>query len=149
MLLTLRYVCILAVITPVPSCTAPEENSAAARVEVTAAPQRGIPVAVAPATIAPVAAAPLAGDWAMTDAGIGRLRAGMSVADVRAILPRFNVPRGADGAGCYYVAIEGLPPGVSVMVNENRIGRVDVRSGGLATPAGARIGDSEERIVTL
>ncbi|HXG69173.1 MAG TPA: hypothetical protein VNJ04_01010 [Gemmatimonadaceae bacterium] len=36
-----------------------------------------------------------------------------------------------------------------VMVNENRIGRVEVRSGRLATLAGARIGDSEDRIATL
>ena len=106
-------------------------------------------VAAAVPAVSPPAMRPPVGNWAITDFGIGRLRAGMSAADARALFPRFSSPPGADSTGCYYAAIEGLPPGVMVMVDENRIGRIDVRSGNLATAAGARIGDSEDRIAEL
>ena len=140
MLRVFRRVCLLGVFTTILSCTAPAEDSAGA-----ARPG----VAAAPAAIAPVAASPPSGEWAINDFGIGRLRAGMSVSEARAILPRFTVPEGAEGSGCSYAATGGLPAGVMVMVNDGRIGRIDVQSGKLATAAGARIGDSEDRIATL
>ena len=87
--------------------------------------------------------------WVVTEYGIGRLRAGMTVSEARAAFPSFKLPRGADSTGCNYATIDGLPAGVSVMVDGGKVGRVDVIRGDVATSAGARIGDTEDRVKTL
>ena len=70
----------------------------------------------------------------------------MTFAEARALVPGLKTPKGADTASCDYAASEGLPPGIGLMVGEGTIKRVEVRRGEFATAAGARIGDSEERI---
>lgn len=87
---------------------------------------------------------------AVTEQGIGPLRAGMSLRDASAALGGALTAReGADAAGCDYLAWRGGPPGVRVMIDQGRIARVDVDSGSVATAAGARIGDREDRIRSL
>ena len=58
-------------------------------------------------------------------------------------------PAGVDTAGCYYATWRDAPAGVRVMVEAGRIARVDVDSAGIATAAGARVGDAEERVQQL
>jgi hypothetical protein len=86
----------------------------------------------------------------VTEYGIGRLRAGMTIAEatpvVRGLLA---IPEGADTAGCAYLEWHDGPGGVSVMIERGRIARVDIDSATVATAAGARVGDSEERIQQL
>ncbi len=60
-----------------------------------------------------------------------------------------SVPDGVDAAACSYLRWPGGPDGVSVMIEDLSIARVDVRSGTTATEEGAKIGDSEERIRRL
>ena len=87
--------------------------------------------------------------WVVTEHGIGGLRAGMTVKEARAALPGFKTAEGADSVGCDYASIPGLPRGVSVMVEDGVVGRVDVLEGTVATSAGARIGDTEATIKKL
>lgn len=87
--------------------------------------------------------------WAVTEHGIGKLRAGMTVGEARAVLPTFTVSDAGDGTACTYARVDGLPTGVGVMVEGGKVARVEVRRGNVATSAGARIGDSEERIKSL
>jgi hypothetical protein len=88
--------------------------------------------------------------WTVTPFGIGPLRAGMTRAQAESALGA-GAFANTDTAwsGCEYVAVAGLPPGVAVMVEQGTIARIDVRSGSTATAAGARIGDSEQRILDL
>jgi hypothetical protein len=88
-------------------------------------------------------------EWVVTEHGIGKLRAGMTVAEARVLFPSFKLPQGADTTGCDYATIDGLPLGVHVMVDGGKVGRVDVDSGAVTTSTGARIGDSEDRIKSL
>jgi hypothetical protein len=82
--------------------------------------------------------------------GVGPLRVGMTLAEARKALGgALVIPRGADTLGCDYVTWRGGPRGLHVMIDEGRIARVDVDSTSLATAAGARVGDSEERIRRL
>lgn len=60
-----------------------------------------------------------------------------------------SAPRGSDLAGCYYVTWKGAPPGVRVMGEGESIVRVDVDSAGVATAAGVRVGDAEDRVRQL
>jgi hypothetical protein len=84
----------------------------------------------------PAPAAPLA----VTPMGIGPVRAGMTIAELRQALDsvRFTDP---DSARCAYPKFAGLPEGVWVMVEQGIVGRVDVQKGDVATAEGIRIGD--------
>ena len=100
----------------------------------------------------PAAAAPRDSGRALvvTEHGIGPLRAGMSLAEVTSGLEGvLIVPAGADTASCTYAQWRGGPPGVSIMLEQGRVARVDVDSGAVATSLGARIGDTEARIQSL
>jgi hypothetical protein len=59
------------------------------------------------------------------------------------------VPVGVDTTGCDYLVWDKGPSGVHVMFDEHRIARVDVDTAGIATAAGARVGDDEARIKRL
>jgi hypothetical protein len=87
--------------------------------------------------------------WVITEGGIGKLRAGMTVAEAKAAVPGFSVPASRDSAACTYGKANSLPAGVWVMVEGGKVVRAEVRKGDVATSTGARIGDSEERIKTL
>jgi hypothetical protein len=95
----------------------------------------------------PPAMAP-ANDSAVTEHGLGPLRAGMTFADAKQALGGALIAP-ADTAGCHYATWRGGPRGVRVMIDDGRVARVDVDSAGVATAAGARVGDSEERIQRL
>ena len=116
-----------------PDRSAATDTSAATPRTQSAAPDAGVPAALT-----------------VTEAGIGPLRAGMTVAEATTALgDALVVPSGADTVGCTYVEWRGGPPGVRVMVAGGRIARVDVTTPGTATAAGARVGDSEERVLAL
>jgi hypothetical protein len=106
------------------------------------------PPAAAPGT---TATAPLpAGDSSVTERGLGPLRVGMTLAEARRALGgALVVPKGTDTTGCAYLTWRDGPRGTRVMIDGGRIARVDVDSANVATTAGARVGDSEERIQQL
>jgi hypothetical protein len=86
----------------------------------------------------------------VTVAGIGALRAGMTIREAVAALGESLTPRaGADVEACAYLNWQDAPAGVRVMVEQGRIARVDVDSASVATAEGARVGDSESRIDSL
>lgn len=87
--------------------------------------------------------------WTVTEHGIGPLLTGMTVAQAKsAVGGGFAAPRGYSG-GCGYAVLVKGPSGLAVMLEDGKIARVEVRSGGIATGEGARIGDSESRIKSL
>ena len=93
--------------------------------------------------------------WVMRLDGMGPLRIGMTLDEARAALGgdlRMNDdsadhPEGPDR--CDYPRSARLPAGAVVMVQGQRVVRVEVDSGSIATAEGARIGDTEARIQEL
>ncbi|HJP86795.1 MAG TPA: hypothetical protein VJ852_12445 [Gemmatimonadaceae bacterium] len=86
--------------------------------------------------------------WTVTERGIGPLRAGMTVAEAnKALGGGFSAPN-SEGS-CTYARLTKAPAGVAVMMENNKVARVEVRSGTTATAQGARIGDSEARINSI
>ena len=81
----------------------------------------------------------------VTPTGIGPVRAGMTLAELRGALDsvRFSDP---DSARCAYPKFAGLPEGVWVMVEQGVVGRVDVQKGDVATAEGIRIGDDSAKV---
>jgi hypothetical protein len=89
-------------------------------------------------------------DSTVTAHGLGKLRAGMTLADARQALgDALVVPKGTDTTGCAYVTWRRGPARSRVMIDEGRIARVEIDSANVATAAGARVGDSEERVEQL
>jgi len=88
------------------------------------------------------------GEWVLTPFRIGPVELGISLADV---LPQLEPPVDTVSIadGCVYLTPRQAPAGVSIMAEGRRIVRADVRSGDTATPEGARIGDTEQRILLL
>ncbi len=84
------------------------------------------------------------------DQGIGRLRAGMSTAEASGVVTgTLGWPPNADTTGCSYLQWTGGPDGVRVMVEGGRVVRIDVEAPTVATRAGARVGDAEDRVLAL
>ncbi len=98
-------------------------------------------------TVLPAPGAPPRAPAALTvtPIGIGAVRAGMTIAELRGTLDsvRFTDP---DSARCAYPKFVGLPEGVWVMVEQGVVGRIDVQKGDVATADGIRIGDDSAKV---
>jgi hypothetical protein len=86
--------------------------------------------------------------WMVTETGIGPIRIGMTVAEVRQALGSNLIAMGPISF-CYYVKPERGPSGVLFMIADDRIVRVDVSNPSIATTLGARVGDNEGQIKAL
>ena len=88
--------------------------------------------------------------WVVTPRGVGPIRAGMTRAEAEAALGgSIAIRSDSDWKDCAYAPDDRLPPGVSVMVENGTVARVEIDSGGIATAEGGRIGDTEDAIRQL
>ena len=89
----------------------------------------------------------LAGEWVVTPSRVGPIRLGVSLTEA---LPFLAQPIDTIiGGGCEYARPVGGPADLSLMVEGGRVVRVDVMGGSTETAEGAKIGDTEERILEL
>ncbi|MFL5557048.1 MAG: hypothetical protein ACJ794_00315 [Gemmatimonadaceae bacterium] len=87
--------------------------------------------------------------FTITPTGYGPLRVGMTVAQAASALGGgIGAPAGYSG-GCGYAALVKAPRGLAIMLEDGKIARFEIRSGGITTAEGARIGDTESRIKSL
>jgi len=114
----------------------------------TAASASAPPPSSAPATPPPAAPAG-AGDassWALRADGVGPVKVGMTVAEADQALPG-GLDNTTGLEACDYVRPKQGPGGVSLMVVDGRIARVDVvDSARVPTTAGVMPGESEARV---
>jgi hypothetical protein len=89
-----------------------------------------------------------AGEWEVTFAGIGQLKAGMSLDEAKIVM-RDNLDIPAKLDECAMIKTKTGPKGILIMVEKNEISRVDVTSGTVATVDGAKIGSTEDQIKSL
>lgn len=116
------------------ACTAESrKNAADSSATGAAAPPPADSVSATPAASA-------AGEWIVTPSGIGRIRVGMTVDELQRAAGDFPTPPA--GAECTYVRPAGAPRGVSVMLANGRVVRIDVDSAGVRSDAGVAVGDS-------
>lgn len=91
-------------------------------------------------------------DSKLTLNGIGSVRIGMTVAEASLAtgVPLNPLGQSAPGSSCRYVAPQGEPAGLNLMVIGNRIVRIDVVGNSrITTLSGAKIGDTEAHIKAL
>ena len=90
--------------------------------------------------------------WAtgtVSDTGFGPIVVGMTSLEAKAASgDRLQLPERLDAAGCDYASDPGLE-GLTFMIENGRVVRVDVRTRGIRTAEGAAVGDTEARIQEL
>lgn len=120
----------------VTACTGRAENVDADSPAVNAPVTTDTNAAPAPATTSPT--------WAVSPSGIGTVRVGASLDELKTAAGDVTVP--AAGGDCQYVRGGSLPSGVSVMLARNVVARVDIDSGGVTTAEGVGVGDPDSRV---
>lgn len=103
----------------------------------------------------------LATDWTVYLRRAGPLTVGMSVDEVRRVLNEPGallvqalnqgrvLPPEPDHSPCAYLVTRKAPEHIGLMFQDGRLARVDVWKPGIRTASGARVGDSEARILQL
>lgn len=81
--------------------------------------------------------------------GFGIVKIGMTVREASSALGVSFVEQRVDEGDCYFVSPRRGFKGVSFMVTNNRISRVDIFEAGYATNKGAKVGDTEAKIKRL
>jgi hypothetical protein len=81
--------------------------------------------------------------------GFDEVTFGMTVVQAEEAANTRMLPLSTPNEDCYEVEPEGGPEGVTFMVTEGTIERVDVRSGGITTRSGAGIGSTEQEVLDL
>jgi hypothetical protein len=102
----------------------------------------------APADSGPAAATDSVA-WLVRPDGIGPIRVGVPLAALGDALGERLVARYEDFEGCDFVRPKAAPPGVTVMVLNDTVARVDVDAAGVRTVEGAQVGDDEARVLEL
>jgi hypothetical protein len=87
-------------------------------------------------------------EWRVSLRAAGPIRFGMPLREARRLL-QDRAPRAPSSVDCDYWSPPNVPPGVSFLVEGGRVMRIDVDSATVPTASGARVGDSEARILEL
>jgi len=85
----------------------------------------------------------------VTPEGVGPVKTGWTLAQLRTALGEDLRPAYDVNPECDYVDPAGLPPGIALMVERDTIVRIDVDTTGIPTAEGAVVGDTEARILEL
>ena len=88
----------------------------------------------------------------VTDTGFGPIVVGMTPLEARtAAGGRLQLPEPLRAEGCDYASVPGVEglEGLSFMIENGRVVRVDVRARGIRTVEGGAVGDTEGRIQEL
>lgn len=86
--------------------------------------------------------------WEVSEVGVGSAEIGMTVPEAGQYLGASLAPADSSDS-CHYVKPENGPGGISFMIIDGRIARIDVDDQSIPTSVGARVGDSEDRIKML
>lgn len=85
----------------------------------------------------------------LTLRGLGPIKIGMTLAEARAATSGPLKSEYIDGDACFYVTPTDMPKGISYMVTEGRISRIDIFSSAYASLSGARIGQTQEQLMAM
>jgi hypothetical protein len=77
--------------------------------------------------------------------GMGPVRIGMALEEVRSLVGPIEDDNTGD-TSCYFVGLLNGPDGVSFMIIDNRVARIDIDNPAISTDRGVRIGAAEEDI---
>ena len=81
--------------------------------------------------------------------GFGPIKIGMTLEEARKAIvdPLKHNPE--EGEECFYVTPSGIPEGLSFMVTDGRISRIDITSPAYCSMRGARVGQTQDQVIKL
>ena|SRR2546423_1778994 len=89
-------------------------------------------------------------DLALTEDGLGQIQVGMTLAEAVNMGLLNENPNMNPRCDFVFPAVgAGIPDGVSAMVVNGKIARIDVDTGTVTTEDGAKIGDTEDRVRSI
>lgn len=109
------------------------------------APEPGAPGGSPPSAATPPVGAE---GWVVSPTGAGDVRIGMRFGELAPLLEP-GADTAALGDACGYLRIVGAPDGTRFMAEGRRLVRIEVHGGPTPTAEGARVGDTESRILSL
>jgi hypothetical protein len=87
--------------------------------------------------------------WVIRDRGIGPIKIGMSLSEINTVLhEKLSMPESKDEQSCFYVD-SAKHAGISFMILDGRLARIDVGRPGVRTAEGIQVGDSEARALKV
>jgi hypothetical protein len=87
--------------------------------------------------------------WVLRFDGIGPVKIGMSLSQLNtALQEKFAMPKARDDQGCFVVT-SSRQPHVSFMLEDGKVTRIDVDSGGIPTDKGIQVGNSEKEVLKV
>jgi hypothetical protein len=100
-------------------------------------------------TLLTIAAADGSDAWIVRDDGVGPVKIGMTLAQLRATLHQ-KLPEENDAASdnCFYVRAKGHEH-IAFMIEDGKLVRIDVNAPAISTTSGLQVGDSEARVRQL
>jgi hypothetical protein len=87
------------------------------------------------------------GAWTVGEERTGPIRLGMTLDELKQEVGP-TLTAAFEGASCEFARLSDQP-GLMIMLVDQRVARVDVTEGSLATRAGVRVGDTEARVQEL
>ncbi len=87
--------------------------------------------------------------WVVRMNGVGPAMINMSLSQLNSVLhEKFATPSEPEERACFYVS-PGKHPGVSFMIIDGRLARVDVGDPGVLTSTGIEVGDAEAHVLKV
>ncbi len=102
--------------------------------------------APAPQASAPADTTP---DWALSATSLGKVKTGITLAELNNVLGEQLVPAYQMNPTCDYVYPAAIPDSVAVMIESDTVVRFDVESPRIRTAEGAGVGDLEADVIKL
>ncbi len=81
--------------------------------------------------------------------GLGPIKIGMTLDEARAAIGDPLKPEPSADKECFYVAPSGVPEGVSFMITDGRVSRIDISSPAYQSMSGARVGQTQDQVIQL
>lgn len=101
----------------------------------------------------PVAEAPAKPDtapaWVIDPSSFGKIRTGITLAQLNAELGEQMVPAYEISTTCDHVDPASLPDGIIIMIENDTVARFDIENPAIRTREGAGVGDLEAAVVSL
>jgi hypothetical protein len=92
-------------------------------------------------------------DWKtppkLTLRGLGEVKVGMTPKEVKALFSKVKELDAGGGTECYYLEPQGVPQGVSFMITDGRVSRIDITSSRYTSLSGATVGQGEKQVSKL
>lgn len=81
--------------------------------------------------------------------GLGQVKVGMTLKQVKSLFTDVKVINYGDGDECFYIEPRSVPSGISFMITDSHVSRIDITSSNYASLSGAKVGQTEKQVINL